>query len=538
MIKLKQILIILLTIVMFCTCVFISPYYITAESFDDLNYYVQPDGSVKIFGCSANIKKITVPDDINGRKVSGITPKSIGYKTVDGKKVKINDFLINGYYGTASWEYAKNEDFLFNCLHNFKVETVSEPQYGKKGSQRLTCACGLTQLKETDYLKIPDTAISKAEPNGDGIELEWNVTKGILEYNVYRSTDGGKYELISTVSDGAYIDYEADSAMLKYYVTGAVGKNEGKKEISPVSIDYFKSPNFSLDSKKNGILLKWGKSKNAVKYRVYKKDEKGNYFKLFETSNASENSYIDKNVNKHSEYFYSVVAVDKNGRESAKSADGKSLVFGEHTKVVYLTFDDGPSDNTLKVLKILKKYNAKATFFVTGFDKAEYMKNIVEEGHTIGLHTYSHNYGKIYSSEAEYFSDLEKIRKLVYEKTGVDTKIIRFPGGSSNTISKKYSKGIMSRLTGMVEDKGYKYFDWNVNSGDADSQNVSPSKILNNVKRESSGVSNCVVLMHDTAVKDTTVKALDSICDYYKKQGYEFAGLTANSLPCHQAVNN
>ena len=124
------------------------------------------------------------------------------------------------------------------------------------------------------------------------------------------------------------------------------------------------------------------------------------------------------------------------------------------------------------------------------------------------------------------------------KKTGIDARIIRFPGGASNTVSANYSKGIMSKLTKMVENQGYKYFDWNVDSGDASGNNIDPNRIIRNVKVNSKGVDRCVVLMHDTLAKSTTVQALDKICKFYKSNGYEFAGLTTTSLTCHQKVNN
>ena len=272
------------------------------------------------------------------------------------------------------------------------------------------------------------------------------------------------------------------------------------------------------------------------KYRVYKRTEDSKYKLLFETASALE--FVDKAVKKHSKYFYTVVSVDKQGKESSKSEFGKPIIFGEKAKVVYLTFDDGPSENALKILKILKKYNVKATFFVTNLDEPKYMKNIVDEGHQIALHTYSHNYKKLYSSEKNYFEDLEKIGDLVKEQTGIIAKVIRFPGGSSNTVSAEYSKGIMTRLAKAVEQKGYKYFDWNVDSGDAARNYVPATTILSNVKRRSKNIKRCVVLMHDTKQKATTVEALDSICAYYKSKGYEFDVLTANSVSCHQSINN
>ncbi len=207
-------------------------------------------------------------------------------------------------------------------------------------------------------------------------------------------------------------------------------------------------------------------------------------------------------------------------------------------KVCYLTFDDGPSDNTLKILKILKKYNAKATFFVTANGKTQYMKNIVDEGHAIALHTYSHDYPTVYSSVDAYFKDLKKISDLVKNQTGVESKIIRFPGGSSNTISKSYCRGIMTVLTKKVQDKGYQYFDWNCDSGDADGNNIPASRLINNVKNTYYNQKNLVILMHDTAAKDTTVDALPSIIEFLKSKGYSFKALTPYSKPCHHGVNN
>lgn len=534
----KQVIIVILTVVLFFGAVYISPSYITSKSFEQLDYYVQPDGTVKVYNYSGSDTKVNIPDVINGREVSGIAPQSVGYKTVNGKKVKIDDFLINGYYGTPAQTYADSEGILFNCLHNYSHEPVTQPQYGVKGTERLTCACGFSKLQETEYLKIPNVILTQAEANGEGVLLKWDAVDGITNYNVYRSVEGKDYQFLATVIGNNYVDYDADTSFLKYYVTGVAGENESTKEVKPKTLQYFKSPDLTLDSVKKGIKLSWGNSGSAVKFRVYKKDADGNYKKLLETKNTDTKEYLDTDVKKQSEYFYSVVAVDKDGNESKRSDSGKNLVFGKHSKVVYLTFDDGPSDNTLKILKILKRYKAKATFFVTAAEKPQYMKKITDAGHTIALHTYSHDYKKIYSSTSAYFDDLNKIGKLVYDKTGVDARIIRFPGGSSNTISANYSDGIMTRLTGMVEDIGYKYFDWNVNSGDADGVNVPANKILSNIKTASKGKDMCVVLMHDTSAKDTTVQSLDSICAYYKSKGYEFAALTTESVACHQTVNN
>lgn len=534
----KRVLIIAVAAALFFVSFLIYPNYIEVKSAEDLDYYVLADGTAKIIGYKGDETKVKIPETIDGIKISNIADKSIGYTTENGEKVKINDFLINGYYGSAANDYAEREGILFNCLHKFKTEILKEPTYALKGSKKLTCACGFSQTVDIDYVKIPDVKLNSANADGDAIMISWNKIDGISSYNIYRSDDGSDFKLVTKAKGSSYTDYDVDSGVIKYYVTGVASKNEGKKGVSPKGLTFFKSPNTVLDSKSDGILVSWNESKNAVKYRVYKMDANKKYQKIYETTDNNTYSYLDKDVVKQTEYFYSVVAVDKSGKESTKLSKGKSLVFGKHSKVVYLTFDDGPSENTMKILSILKKYNAKATFFVTANGKTEYMKNIVDAGHQIALHSYTHNYKTIYSSVDAYFNDLNKLHSLVLEKTGVDTKLIRFPGGASNTVSASYCKGIMSVLTKKVEEQGYKYFDWNVSSGDADGNGIAPSKLISNVKRESKGVDRCVVLMHDTLAKSTTVSALDSICSYYKSQGYEFAALSTNSLPCHQAVNN
>jgi len=208
------------------------------------------------------------------------------------------------------------------------------------------------------------------------------------------------------------------------------------------------------------------------------------------------------------------------------------------TKVCYLTFDDGPSDNTLKILKILEEYDAKATFFVIGTAKLEYLPKIKKAGHAIGLHSNTHNYSKIYKSTSAFFKDLNKLSKKVEEKIGEKTMLMRFPGGSNNTVSKKYCKGVMTDLTTQVKIKGYAYFDWNVDSGDASGSNVSATRIKNNVLRQAKNKNSICVLMHDTAAKGTTVKALPHILDGLKKQGYKFEVLTEETYGYHYKVNN
>lgn len=211
-----------------------------------------------------------------------------------------------------------------------------------------------------------------------------------------------------------------------------------------------------------------------------------------------------------------------------------------NAKVVYLTFDDGPSAQTSKVLNILKQNNVKATFFVVYQPSyASMYKKIVEDGNRIALHSYTHNYAKIYKSTTAYFNDLQLISDYVYNQTGVRTNLIRFPGGSSNTISRNYSKGIMTKLSKLVEQKGYVYFDWNAANNDATGQNLTWQQMyyaaIAPIKR---GEKSVVMLMHDSASKSKTVTALPHIIKAYKNAGYYFLTLNENSPTAHHKVAN
>lgn len=226
------------------------------------------------------------------------------------------------------------------------------------------------------------------------------------------------------------------------------------------------------------------------------------------------------------------------------SSTTSSSVTPTSAKMCYLTFDDGPSDNTPKILDILDQYGIKATFFVIGNAGKvypTYLTEIVNRGHTIALHSYSHEYDEIYASEEAFYKDLDKLDSLVYNWTGVRTKVIRFPGGTSNMVSKKYCPGIMTALSKSAVEKGYNYFDWNAMCGDAEYVKGhyphSVEELMDYVKQSSTSTSACV-LLHDTNDKKTTVDALPQIIEYYKSFGYEFDALNENVTGFRHKANN
>ena len=178
---------------------------------------------------------------------------------------------------------------------------------------------------------------------------------------------------------------------------------------------------------------------------------------------------------------------------------------------VYLTFDDGPSSNTDKILDILNEYGVKATFFVCGNERyQEEYRRIAEEGHTLGMHSYSHKFQEIYQSTEAFVADMNRLHDYLYEVTGVDSKIVRFPGGSSNTICEK---DVMQELIDYLSQEGIPYYDWNVSSGDAAKSYVSAEQIAKNVLDNVWKYDSVIVLMHDASNKDTTVEALPIIIE-------------------------
>ncbi len=240
------------------------------------------------------------------------------------------------------------------------------------------------------------------------------------------------------------------------------------------------------------------------------------------------------------ELIYSVTDVAGNTAEVSRKVRVQQRPTTSGNGIIYLTFDDGPSNSiTPQLLDILKEENVKATFFVINHaDNLNYLiKRAYDEGHTIGLHSYTHDYSRVYQSGDAYFNDLQQISNKVKNIIGVESKIIRFPGGGSNTISRKYSPGIMSYLTKEVVNRGYHYFDWNVGSGDAGEVN-SASEVYQSVIQGLSHTKNNVVLMHDFENNYKTLTALRDIIKYARNNGYQFAKIDMLTPMVRHRVNN
>lgn len=200
-----------------------------------------------------------------------------------------------------------------------------------------------------------------------------------------------------------------------------------------------------------------------------------------------------------------------------------------NSPIAYLTFDDGPSDNTIKLLDVLDKYNVKATFFVVykeGYDNV--YKEIVKRGHVLANHTYSHQYKYIYASPEAFIDNILKLDKKLEEITGVPpSKILRFPGGSNTGF---VTPSNSAKIKAKLDELGYVYYDWNVDSLDASAMTQPKDVVVNGVLTGTDLVNTANVLMHDTNVKHTTIDALPQIIEGLKERGYRFKGLDHDSV--------
>ena len=236
---------------------------------------------------------------------------------------------------------------------------------------------------------------------------------------------------------------------------------------------------------------------------------------------------------------YSVT--DEHGNEA--TAEREVRVVEELTEdelpdqTIFLTFDDGPYEYTDELLDTLDKYNVKVTFFVTAQfeDYLDCIEREADEGHTVAVHTYKHRFEDVYESTDAYWEDFEKMNDIIEEQTGERTELFRFPGGSSNTISRRYSEGIMSELTSQAKDRGLDYYDWNVSSGDA-GEYTDSFEIWDSITDQIWDHKCSVILCHD--IHEYTVDCIEDVITYALENGFSFMPLQKGIYTCHHPVNN
>ena len=423
--------------------------------------------------------------------------KSVYLKKDLSKKIKVNGSVNNKKIGEYKIEYTLKE-FIYNIRKVIYVNVIDneKPEIilsGKNPSH----TCSQQTYKEEGF---------ESHDNYDG-NITDKVTIIQKDNAILYSVKDSSGNTTSIQRELVISDDEAPVIKLKGNKTVYLELNTSYKEEG-----YSISDNCDSSVTKIDVDNKVDSSKTGVYEIVY----------------TAEDSSGNKSSVKRHVYVY-------NPNNGANLNGGKK-------GIVYLTFDDGPSSYTGKILDVLKKYNIKATFFVTNSGSDSLIKREYKEGHTVALHTASHNYKKVYSSVDGYFKDLNSVSNRVYKITGEKPTIIRFPGGSSNTVSKNYSKGIMTILTSEVLNRGYHYFDWNISVEDAGgcankkTQVLKEECVFNNFKKGLSKKRSNVVLMHD--IKSYTAAKLEDMIKYALSQGYSFDKITMDTTQIHHKVNN
>ena len=373
-------------------------------------------------------------------------------------------------------------------------------------------------------------------------EVDYKVKYGFIERKVVRHIYVKDIEKpkLSVTSDDLYVcpdskikkdkvtaidNYDGDISskvkvkVLKDKIIYSVQDSNGNKKIVTKKVIFkdIEKPNITLEGGEE-ITVYVGEEYKELGYSVSDNCD----------NNLKDKVKVEGSVDTSKEGVYTITYKLSDSSDNSTSVTRKVNVV-DNKGIIYLTFDDGPNDGTTNViLDILKEEGVKATFFVTCHGPDELIKREYDEGHTVALHTATHNYAILYASDEAYFNDLQQVQDRVKRITGFDSKIIRFPGGASNTISRRYSSGIMSRITQEVLNRGYKYYDWNISSGDAGNTtdpNVVYSNVVNSLRTDRANM----VLMHD--IKTYTRDAL-------KNNGYRFERITMDTEMIAQRVNN
>ena len=440
-------------------------------------------------------------------------------------RIKLNkqDIVLN-----VNEKYKEPGFKVYNLIdkYNDKVKIKSNLNNKKLGIYEITYSYKLLFFKQSKTRKI--TVVDRKKPI---IKLEYDneeICKNKYKNYKYSATDN--YD--GDITDKVKIEIEDNRLIYKV------------KDSSDNERILIKEVKFISDNEPT-IELKGASTVNIYQGTEYR--ELG--YEAFDKcdGNLTDKVKIEGSVDKNKVGTYTIKYTVLNSDEKVKTVTRKvnikqreTVKSGAGNGKIYLTFDDGPSSNvTPKILDTLKQEDVKATFFLINHsDDLNYLiKKEFDEGHALALHTASHNYSYIYASEENFWNDLIKIEDKIKNITGYDSKIFRFPGGSSNTISKKHKVGIMTALALQATDRNYIYFDWNVDSEDAAGKKSS-EQICNNVTSRLSKNKTNVVLMHDSSTKETTAEALKCIITYGKENEYVFEKITNETPRVVHHINN
>ena len=401
------------------------------------------------------------------------------------------------------------------------VKSTGKVNTSKLGEYNITYTIGdgIVRKKKVRKIVVADIEKPKIEMNKDSIYI---CPGAKVEYEKkVKATDN--YD--GNISRKVKVTYDEKESIVTYTVTDSSGnKNEIKKKVLFKDIE---KPTIELNGSDNKVVYI---GDNYQEEGVKANDNcDGDISDKYSTEGEVKNDELG-------EYVITYKVQDKAKNEASITRKIR-VIERNKNGVIYLTFDDGPQEGTTNViLDILKEEGVQATFFVTCKGPDYLIKREYDEGHTVALHTCSHDYAGIYSSDDAFFNDLYTVQNRVKNITGYESKITRFPGGSSNTVSRRYSSGIMSRLTVEIQNRGFRYYDWNLSSGDAAGGSPTSDQIYNNVVNSLNKNRANMVLMHD--IKTYTRDALRRIIKYGKDNGYRFEKITMDTDMITQRVNN
>lgn len=436
--------------------------------------------------------------------------------------------------GAKGWRQGK----LYNDeIVELEVRTETNVDLTKLGTYQVTYTVefvGLTATK-TRTIHVVDTQAPVIEltsdPEGftlpgaayqeEGFAATDNYDGDLSDQVVREEKDG---VVIYTVSDASGNSTTVTRTIVYNDVTAPNLKLEGKTEITIDEGSKWAEPGYIATDDAEGDVT----SKVTVEGAV-DPSKPGTYELTYTVTDNYGNSTVAKRT---------VVVkklpppVEDPSKEPEKEPEKKPETSGE--KVIYLTFDDGPGKHTKELLEVLAKYDVKATFFVCTTGYKETLADIAAGGHSLAIHSKTHDYDTIYASEDAFFEDLYAVQAMIKEYTGITTNLLRFPGGSSNRVS-SFNPGIMTRLTKLVQEKGFYYFDWNVDSNDAGGAKTA-DEVFQNVVNGVKNRKNSVVLQHD--IQGFSVDAVERIIQWGLENGFTFKALDENSPSCHHSVKN
>lgn len=448
---------------------------------------------------------------------------------LDGRHVR---FTISGgtrievEYGQSFHDPGARADAVgaFTAGRPLSIESAGQVDTQRLGSYTLTYS---TRYKSKSYFaERIVTVVDKTAPvisltTDPDYRANW--LEGYIEegYSAYDAHDG---DLTAAVE----VSYRGESIV--YTVTDAAGNRAEAERHPSYAIG---RPELHLAGEANATICPRPNYADPG-YTAY--DAYGNDLSPYVTVTGAPRADVPGEYT--IEYSISNAAGDTVRAERRVTVAAQALpeVITPPGKTIYLTFDDGPGPYTEALLDVLQKYGVKATFFVTG-NREAYRGAITRaynEGHSLGVHSYTHDYGRIYSGEEAFFEDFCATEEMLHELTGSYTQLCRFPGGSSNTVS-RFNHGIISRLAARLTEMNYSYFDWNVSSGDA-GETRSTDKIVENIISGCAGQDCSIVLQHD--IKAYSVDAVERVIQWGLENGYTFLPLDLTSPGMHHNIAN